>query len=527
MFRRIDECEAILMVEEGKSYHVRGVMAPYRRPTSSNNRDKPSSILNRLKSFFTNDNNSSQEHSDFKRRHLVSGRNPNISIPGGFFNSDDSASSIVLPKSQEDLQTNTLAPNTDDVNKREENVDVSSDEESYSVDISNAKLADFFGRKGGEPLSEMEMEGVKSLMKKSNKTATSSKAGSIANSTLKHDDPADLVYSQILNRSRTPSLSSSTMRAPAFTPKYDDSFRSHGFANTSNGTVASRRRVFDYSSLPPPYKTTVYKYSAADDDNSNSHSAIKASDTSKSMVTKPSSGKKLSNTASALVSLLENDTSKDETLNRLANPYSSHVNQLRKHKKSSPTSSSARQDITKFAPLKSSASQELENTKTKPMGEITIKSQQHSSLDKYKPVRSSSLRSNVVKAEESPEKKPPTKRVEPEMPSAPTFNFQFQSKDKNESNSHSHLQPQSQPVSKPPFAFKFQSQEFGPPDNNSDSDVADKIPTKAPETHLTAPPVMSSESAPRYDFGEIAPSKIDPSTVDNKKVQDFKTLFVF
>lgn len=526
MFRRISECETILIVEEGKSYHIRGIMAPYKRPTSNNSRDKPS-ILNRLKSFFTNDNNGRQEHSYSKRRHLVSGRNPNVSIPGGFFNSDDPASSIVLPKSQEDSQINNLSPNTDDVNRGEGKEDVSSDEESYSVDISNAKLADFFGRKGGEPLSEMEMEGVKSLMRKSNRTATSSKACSIANSTLKHDDPADLVYSRILNRSRTPSLSSSTMRAPAFTPKYDDSFRSHGFTNTSKGTVSSRRRVFDYSSLPPPYKTTVYKYSAADDSNSDAHSDTKAPDTSKNMVTKPSSGKKLSNTASALVSLLENDTSKDETLNRLANPYSSHVNQLRKHKKSSPTLSSARQGTTKFAPVKSSASQELENTKTKPMGEITIKSQQHSSVDKYKPVRSSSLRSNVVKAEESPEKKPPTKRMESEMPSAPTFNFQFQSNDKKESDSHSQLQPQSPPVSKPPFAFKFHSQEFGPPDNNSDSDVTDKIPTKAPNTHLNAPPVMSSESAPRYDFGEIAPSKIDPSTVDNKKVQDFKTLFVF
>ncbi|GAV55811.1 hypothetical protein ZYGR_0AY02040 [Zygosaccharomyces rouxii] len=512
------------MVDQGKSYLSGGVMAPYKRPMSSRNRDKPS-ILNKLKSFFTNDGNGRQEHSGFKKRHLASGRNPAVSIPGGFFNSDDTSPSIVLPKSQGGSQISNSTPDVNAVNGEQREEEISSDEESYNADISNAKLADFFSRKGGEPLSEMEMEGVKSLMRKSSKTVRSSRAGSIANTTLSHDDPADLVYSRILKHSRTPSLAASTMRAPAFTPKYDDSFGSHSFANTSKGSVSSRRRVFDYSSLPSPYKTTVYKYSAADSDSSDAHDGTKAPDASKSMVVKPSSGKKLSNTASALVSLLENDNSKDETSNRLANPYSSHVNQLRKYKKNLPTLPTTKQETTKFAPIKSSALQELENAKAKPTNEIAPKPQQHSSVDKYKPMRSSSLRSNVVKADESPERKATTKEAEPEVPNAPTFNFQFQTKDKIEPNTSS--QPQPQPVAKPGFAFKFQPQKFGLPDNNSDSDVVDKISTKASTAYSTAAPTAPTKSGPRYDFGRIAPSKIDPSAVDDKKVQDFKTLFAF
>ncbi|CAR29517.1 hypothetical protein ZYGR_0AD01990 [Zygosaccharomyces rouxii] len=512
------------MVDQSKSYRSRGAIAPYRRPMSSNNRSKPS-ILNKLKSFFTNDgNDGKEENSGLKRRHLASGGSPTVSIPGGFFNSDDASPSIVLPKCPGEAQISNSTPNVDAINEGERDEEASADEEPYNADISNAKLADFFSRKGGEPLSEMEMEGVKSLMKKSSKSVRSSRAGSIVNTTLSHDDPTDLVYSRILKHSRTPSLATSTMRAPAFTPRYDDSFGSHSFANTSRGSVSSRRRVFDYSSLPSPYKTTVYKYSAADNDSSDAH-GTKTPDASKSMVVKPSNGKKLSNTASALVSLLENDNSKEETSNRLANPYSSHVNQLRKYKKSLPTLPATKQEPSKFAPIKSSALQELENAKTKVTNEVAPKSQQHNSVDKYKPMRSSSLRSNVVKADESPERKITTKETEPEVPKAPTFNFQFQTNDKIEPNTKS--QPHAHPAAKPEFAFKFQPQKFGPPDNNSDSDVVDKIPTKVANAYSTAPSIIATESDPEYDFGQISPSNIDPSAVDNKKVQDFKTLFVF
>lgn len=522
--------EACLMIEQGKSYRSRGGMAPYRRPLSSNNRDEPG-LLNKLKSFFTNDGDNAQERSSYRKRQLTSSGNPTVSMPGGFFNSNDSPLSIVLPKSQEGSQISTSSPNAHVVNEGQREEGASSDEECYNADISNSKLADFFSRKGGEPLSEMEMEGVKSLMRKSSKTASSSKTGSIANTTFSRDDPADLVYSRILKRSGTPSLATSTVRAPSFTARYDDSFGSHSFANSSKGSLSTRRRVFDYSSLPSPYKTTVYRYSAAENNSNNIQGGTKTSDTSKNMVVKPSNGKKLSNTASALVSLLENDHSKDEASNRLANPYSSHVNQLRKYRKSLPTlPANAKQETSRFTPIKSSASQELESSKVKPANESVAKPQQYSSVEKYKPMRSSSLRSNVVKADESPEVESQTNETEPEVPKTSTFNFQFQAKDKIESSpqfpTQPQPQPQPQPTAKPGFQFKFHPQKIGPPDNNSDSDVTDKIPEKPSSVYFDGRP-GPAKNGPRYDFGQVAPSKIDPGSVDEEKVQDFKTLFVF
>lgn len=521
------------MVEQGKSYRSRGVNAPYRRPVSSGNRYRPS-LLNKVKSFFKNSSDTNEKQdSDIKQRYLNNNVGSSVSIPGGFFSADDASSSINLLKHQKSPQTNTSALNVDAVSKEGNNEEISDEDESCSADVSNAKLADFFSHKGEEPLSEMEMEGVKSLMRKSSKSVKSSRRGSTVDKSINHNDPADIIYSRVLNHSRTPSLAASTVRAPAFSPRYDESFSSQSLPNTSKSS-ASKRRVFDYSSLPSPYKTTVYKYSAADKNGGDIHDGSKSIDSSKSMVAKPGNNKRLSNTASALVSLLDNNSSQNEASNLLANPYSSHVNQIRKYKKTLPTLPSAKQEPAKPAPLKPSASQELGNAKGNLLNEANHKSQPQNSIDKYKPMRSSSLRSNVVKAEESPERKATSKEIEPEVPKAPTFNFQFQTKGPTEVNSKlespkpSQPQVKVKPDAKPGFAFKFQPQKFDSPDNNSDHDSNDKRSVEVPKINSTLQPTVGSTDAiPQYDFGGIASSNVDPSTIDEKRVQEFKTLFIF
>lgn len=515
------------MVEQGIYSYSKGIVAPYRRPVSSGIRRKPS-FLGRVKAFFkSNEDNGKEEIPKQKRRHtgnVKNGSSP-ISIPGGFFNSDEPSSFVRLPKRCDNFDISKPTPNT-----HLEIEEVSSDE-SVAADSSNAKLADFFSKKGGDPLSEMEMEGVKSLMKKASRSVKSSRRNSVTNSTLDPNNTTDMVYSQVLKRSRLPSINASTMRAPAFIPKYDDSFGSRSLTDTSNGTSSSRRRVFDYSTLPSPYKTTVYKYSAAD----NSRGGNKGSETSsssKSMVSKPTGSKKLSNTASALVSLLDNESSSNESSNQLANPYSAHVNQIRKYKERLPAFPPVKQEPSRPTPLKSSALRELENTKGKPTTEVLSKPQQQNPLEKYKPTRSSSLRSNVVKANEEPEKK--ELEPKPSVPTSSKFSFQFQSRDKDNTSTKSQFQTELKSSDKsytaPSFSFsKLQPRNFELPDNNSDSDAAsvDLHSADVSKVSFPRPVVPLTANYPIFDFGKIPESNVSPDTVDERKVQDFKTLFIF
>lgn len=500
-------------------------LAPYRRPISSGGRRKPS-LLGKIKALFKGDEKSvPYELSDTKRRHIEINEDSSIPIPGGFFSSDTSPSAVRLPKRHDNpgINMSTL------IVEREPEESSSDGDESLTADISNAKLADFFAKKGGEPLSEMEIEGVKSLMKKANRFSKSSGRNSSINTTLDPNNSTDFVYSRVLKNSRVPSVGVPTMGAPTYVPKYDDSFGSHSAANMSNRTTSSRRRVFDYSSLPSPYKTTVYKYSAADKSHV-SNRVSNPSSASQSMVLKPSGGKKMSNTASALVSLLNNENPKSETSHHLANPYSNHVNQIRKYKKSFPTFS-PKQETSRPAPLKSSALQELEQAKAQSNPDVSAKPQ--NSLERYKPMRSSSLRSNVMKANESPEKK--QFEPVPKMPTSSKFDFQFQGNQGSGTEKQSQFQANIRSEKKsdisPTFSTNtFQQKRYDLPDNNSDGDITieKQQPSVAlPKINSTEPIVSVNKEIPEFDFGKIPRSNVRPSVIDERKVQEFKKLFVF
>ena len=91
------------------------------------------------------------------------------------------------------------------------------------------------------------------------------------------------------------------------------------------------RRIFDYSKVPSPYRTTVYKYSAGSLPNKDkdSNTSLSQPIETKNKVTRnrAQQPKKLSNTASALMSILDGDSAKNaQTTNvsvasSIANPY--------------------------------------------------------------------------------------------------------------------------------------------------------------------------------------------------------------
>lgn len=557
------------MFQQGKSYRHGKSLAPYRKPVTATT-NKGSSFLTKMKALFNQQMDaadlSSQHQSKEPRLNSQQDAHRTTSIPGGFFSPDSSATSLHLPKRPNSLRrnisTNELMEGINSCN------DI--DDESCAADTSNAKLADFFSRKGNEPLTDMEMEGVLSLMKKANNRGKS-RMNSTANNSLSIRDSFGVESSPVLKSSRNPSMAASSFRPPSFIPNYDDSVGSRSMANASIRTTSSKRRVFDYSNLPSPYKTTVYKYSAADSREnsrvaSSSPVALKG-DAVGSMSSTMSNPKRLSNTASALVSILNSDSSKKQPVTELANPYSSHTTQIRKYKKTmhAPTS---KQQILQSDPPKSSALQETENTKVKlsePLPKSQPKIQQQSSLDKYKPMRSSSLRSTIVAVDDSPDKKDTENRT-PILPTSHfTFSFKkdggkvertdkdqcvptrnadevFQFPSNGSKKCEAHVEPaqlslgsRDKPTINSTVSGSQTNNETNQyvkpdkPDMNGINESKLRSLTYAaakPEYTFTGESRKSGISD-EFEFRAPLVSHVDSDMVDEKKVEEFKSMFVF
>ncbi|CAI4054616.1 FG-nucleoporin NUP60 SKDI_01G0730 [Saccharomyces kudriavzevii IFO 1802] len=389
-------------------------LAPYRKQVISNARNKPG-LFSKIKSFFSQ-NDSTKTGTGTRIANTKSGNKvPDrriSSMPGGYFYSNTSTDYHFNRSGA----VSSLKEDSDDVENNEEQCD-----ETREANISNAQLANFFSKKGNEPLSEIEIEGVMSLLQKSNKSMNTSKRGQ------KSSESSNADHSLILKESGSTPISVSN--APTFNPKYDTTTVSNASMNTTLGTIGSRKYSFNYSSLPSPYKTTVYRYSAAKKisdtytANTSVQSAVSAKST-RAGVTKPTSTKKMSNTAAALVSLLdEKDIKRSNPVSELANPYSSYVSQIRKHKKEFPSIVSRQEDSQE--PKTKALSEKLpegieESVKQSNNVKISPPAPSKDSFAKYKPARSSSLRSNVVVAETSPEKKESVVK-----PPSSTFNFSF------------------------------------------------------------------------------------------------------
>lgn len=443
---------------------------------------------------------------------------------------------------------------------QDENIDASFDE----ANTSNAKLSTFFREKGDQPLSEIEYEGVLSLMKKSKSTVSTPHA----HKTISVPSEINTIEETKVLRSSINSLSDTPFRTPAFKPSYDGSNVSD---STSMRSSTAKRRVFDYSSLPSPYRITVYKYSVADAHKEDNR------------IVKPTTKliapqKKLSNTASALISLLDgndsegnNERGNDTSISELANPYSSHVSQIRKHKK--PTIDSSLQTPFKSSqptPIKSNALSEIESTKKqedlalqqqsqqqpqqKPQQQPQQQTQQQG-FDKYKPVKSSSLRVAVSVDEPLESKKNVSNQLQQQtsVPQSTSFNFSFAKP--------TTVEPTKPAATKPgAFAFGesssskkeentqknktqtplFQLNQTKSNQKNEESQESSSFsftqkcgahdaamsgkPSLAFENHKEA---AAGEDVIKYNFGTPAPSNVDPNTVDDSKVEAFRSMFVF
>jgi nucleoporin NUP60 len=207
---------------------------------------------------------------------------------------------------------------------------------SDNDDDTNAKLAKFFRQKGSEPLNEIEMEGVRSLLSRSSK-GTPVKV---------EQSPDDSIV--LKNFKET----DSTLSTPSFKPTYNES-------KVERSGTPKKRIVYDYSGFPSPYRTSRLKSSLK----------IKqeVTEQKKEEHIKVEEPKKLSNTASALLSFIENNEPKQETKQEekkeldFSNPYAREKKAV----------------IKRPSPL-----EQLEKSL-------------NSIENKYKPVKSSSLRESV------------------------------------------------------------------------------------------------------------------------------------
>lgn len=542
------------MVQQGKSYRHGKCVAPYRKPIAASSANKASSFFKRMKSLFNQPNNVNTANSNPSGSDGRSDREsqPDTVIPGGFFTADVSSNSV-----NSTIRNDTSHREPTDVSRSRIAEYDDSNADSCAADASNARLAEFFSNKGDMPLTDIEMEGVLSLMKKA-KRSSSVHNRSTASSTI-GDESIDLRASRVLKRSRTPSIATSSFKAPSFIPRYDNSMNSHTLGNASLRSTSSRRRVFDYSNFSMPYKTVVYKYSAADSrdgsrvssTSSTSGTQAKSFGTSAIQAQTLSPPKKLSNTASALVSLLDNEPAKEGKTAQFSNPYSSLVNPIRDYRKNLNA-------LPKDSPaataqgLKPEVTVEMPDSKESSSSEILPKqrqkNQQKSSLDRYKPSRSSSLRSSMVTVD-TPAKDRKEEEEEPHVPSAARFTFTV-------NHGEGDAEAAKRAPTKQQGAFKFSSGDLSAesvtaaPEAKDDQIAPNNIFAQAGNGETTAKESLEQRKkkdafhdnssaisqsmnngvlskSEEFKFEEPLPSGVATNSIDEGKVAEFRSMFIF
>ncbi|SMN22627.1 similar to Saccharomyces cerevisiae YAR002W NUP60 Subunit of the nuclear pore complex (NPC) [Maudiozyma saulgeensis] len=538
-------------MSNGKSYREQA--APYRRPISTRTNEKMSMFGRIKKSLFggnaSNNNNNNNKDESLKPRGSTTGNKrvmSSSSIPGGFFNADASNISIVPQPSENNITMN-------DTNLADISVS------------SNAKLASFFASKGDAPLSEMEMEGVMSLMKKANTTIKEDDNdnesvinGTMASSHYGGNDTDINVKngrSTVLRGKNLGSVNNS-FKMPSFTPKYDHSTmtldRHHRkTTNNSNNTMqrnssfastaSSTRRVFDYNRLPSPYKTVVFRYKSMNGDETK-RSLLSTNEKKTIKIDKPKKG--VSNTASALLSLLDGNQSEsmdnDTNNTSLANPYSTLVPRIRKKpvqmqvpvtieptepsiinskKESVLPISSEVETIEKTTKPVTDAPIELpKRNKPEPIVNVTTTATTNNTVPSehpfklYKPTRSSSLRSSVVAANgnNSTTETKESSSLSSTQATIPSFTFKKPEPQKELKKIEVELNPVTEKVPFTPSTSLPQPNIFNNNTNNNNNKSSD------------------TPTVPQYEFNISLPSSdIDPSTVDEKQVEQFKSLFAF
>lgn len=351
-----------------------------------------SSLLSKIKSFFESDGNRSHTAGN-----TVIGGAATFRGPGGFYNQN--ANNLVV-----------LKPHNEHNQVIKKEVTAQEDEASAP----NSALASFFLEKGDKPLNDVEYEGVLSLIKKTRTGAPTSGHHDVSS----NDDPPALLKSSSSGRD-------ASFKTPSFLPKYDDfSLTAETSLKSVTSNSSKRARVFDYSSLPSPYRSGSYRHSAANV--TATRESSKENDETMSHTRRPST--KLSNTACALISLLDDEDSKAPP-SGLANPYSSRVSEFKKLRKSTDTYNNATTNTpskgTNSSPIHSIALSEIQDNENNNTAQVETTAPQI--FTKYKPAKASSLRT-AVHVSDSPDKSGNLRNPEPQANNVPesSFDFSFQ-----------------------------------------------------------------------------------------------------
>lgn len=191
----------------------------------------------------------------------------------------------------------------------------SSQPEAHANDV----LLTFFQAKGDQPLSEVEYEGVKTLLEKARNESfnRSLDVGSLdtddANQTVIRTEQPNIVvtpYNTTLKTGNDLVL----LSTPEYKPAY------HSVERSSSRSIPSVKRVYLFSGLPSPYRTRIKPPSAK----KQSLRILPSSDSqpldlSSSFTTKPTS-----KAATTLLEILDKAEPSDN-LKKFANPYSTSI----------------------------------------------------------------------------------------------------------------------------------------------------------------------------------------------------------
>lgn len=221
--------------------------------------------------------------------------------------------------------------------------------QSHNQESPNKVLLKFFQDKGDKPLTEVELEGVKSLLSKTTNKFDSSLVFSKKNEDTSTDTINDksaiakanqtappqtsiTPYNQTILRNGDGGDSFSVFSTPDYRPIY------HTINNSfTSRNIPSVKRVYQFSGLPSPYRTRIRAPALK---SKKPHRIMAHAQNStinnnnSSFTTKP-----ISNAANALLNILDGnannttvDSEADDTLKKFSNPYASSQSiKKRKH----------------------------------------------------------------------------------------------------------------------------------------------------------------------------------------------------
>ncbi|ODV76667.1 uncharacterized protein CANTADRAFT_27702 [Suhomyces tanzawaensis NRRL Y-17324] len=214
----------------------------------------------------------------------------------------------------------------------------------------NKVLSNFFQQKGDEPLTQVEYEGIVSLINKSkseigNETQSNDqdanntffKDTSIRDKLFLYDTP----YTQKILK-KDSNTSGATYSTPDYKPIYHT-------VNETSASIPSVKRVYQFSGLPSPYRTRIRAPSLSKKTNSNAskNGLIIENNNNTTTNTSTTQYRPRSEAANTLLSILDGDlletTTEDlnnKDIKRFSNPYSSSQNRKRtKTSKQAPLTS--------------------------------------------------------------------------------------------------------------------------------------------------------------------------------------------